>query len=295
MKKMISGLIVFSFSLILLFGCKKNIEEKIDYSPKAIIESSIDEVWVNENSFVIYWNCEDLHVAIESCTLNKDGQVVSLQPGDCLIEEAGLYSVVAINEKNKQDITTFEVLGFDVSSPNASISPSGAVFKNDDGLNVDITCSCSDEKSGIFRCELRDGLDYESSILVETSNGEETITNVSDGISFKVYAIDLAGNISSSQELAVYYDNHAPEVSINPSGFYLMDVYVDITWECDDDDGSGIAACDLMMGDVRVASTIGNVFQRTVRVDQEGTFYVYARDKAGNESYSDQLILVLEY
>ena len=127
------------------------------------------------------------------------------------------------------------------------------------------------------------------------ANGDWTLADIDvdfgtfrDGnISISAVATDEAGNNSVSDVQTIMLDTNAPQiVSLKSDANIWVNRNIVITATVDDGTGSGVSVTKYVYGNKEVAylQTNGIAFNGNFTVEENGTYTVYAADRAGNEA-----------
>lgn len=187
--------------------------------------------------------------------------------------ENGTYYVYAKDEAGNVAKKAFTITKIDREAPVITIEPLDNTWTKD---AVTISYSATDNSNDTIRYAVSKNADLNANQIV----GTLTSYSVSENGIYYVYAKDLAGNIAKEKVVIGQIDREAPVLTVNPIPDEWTKGPVIISYSATDDSNDTITYAvsdkdNLAAGEITSTET-------SYTVTQNGTYYVYAKDLAGN-------------
>ena len=187
--------------------------------------------------------------------------------------ENGTYYVYAKDEAGNVSKKAFIISKIDTESPVITIEPIDRSWTNG---SVTISYSATDNSNDTIYYAVSKNDSLEAQQIV----GTLTSYDVTENGTYYVYAKDLAGNVSKRPVEISNIDKDAPVIMLNEYDKNYVNDTLSISVTITDNSNGTILTAISMISNLTAADVTGT--ETTFTILDNGTYYVYAKDEAGN-------------
>ncbi|OBR67588.1 hypothetical protein A7K91_22145 [Paenibacillus oryzae] len=218
-----------------------------------------------------------------------------LSAAEFIADENGMYTVYARDAAGNETVKTVEIKSIFKQAPELMLTPSPSAPTNGDVV-VGIEAAVADDSAGNGLAGLRAAKGDRNAAYFIGGGGEDVLDEsaftADESGMYTVYARDAAGNETVKTLEITNIFKQAPELMLtpSPSGPTNGNVEVGIAAiVAGESAGNGLAELRAAKGDQNAAYFIGGggedvLDESAFTADENGTYTVYARDAAGNET-----------
>ncbi len=208
-------------------------------------------------------------------------QGTDIQEGKFIVEENGIYTAYAKDSAGNETIETIIISNIDMEAPVITLTPSKLDATNT-AIDVDVEVT---DKNTIVAKKWAKGSQNETYFETggEDIQGDSFVVN--ENGTYTVFARDSAGNVSLETIEVSNIDMEAPVIKATPSKVDPVNTEIDVDVEVTEN--VSVAEVKWAAGN-RAAAFFkdgGTILEgESFVVSENGTYTIYARDTAGNES-----------
>ncbi len=212
-----------------------------------------------------------------------------------IADENGTYTVYARDAAGNETVKTVEITNIFKQAPELMLTPSPSAPTNGDVV-VGIEASVAGESAGNGLAELRAAKGAQNAAYFIGGGGEDVLDEsaftADESGTYTVYARDAAGNETVKTVEITNIFKQGPELTLTSSRNTPTNRNVEVgiaATFADESAGNSLAELRAAKGDRNAAYFIGGggedvLDESAFTADESGTYTVYARDAAGNET-----------
>ena len=268
---------------------KKSVEIKnIDREAPVITIEPMDSEWTNISVTVKFSATDDSNDTIYyafSKNPNLTGTDINGTDRTATVTENGIYYVYARDLAGNVAKKEVEIYQLDKEPPVLTVNPYDTSWTKE---SVTITFSATDNSNTTIYY----AFSQNPGLTKDEITGTSTTATASENGTYYVYARDKAGNIAKKEVVINNIDKEPPVITVEPINSNWTKESVTITFSATDNSNDTIYYAFSNSGSLSSADITGS--GKTATVTENGTYYVYAKDKAGNIAKKEVVVTTID-
>lgn len=248
----------------------------IDKTVPVITIDPITSDWTKEDITVTFSATDNSNDTIYYA-VSESGSLTAAQitgtKSSYTVSKNGTYYVYAKDKAGNIAKKIFNVSSIDKEAPVIVIDSFDSAWTN---KNIQITFSATDNSNDTIKY----AVSKSSSLTAAEVNGTETSYTVTANGTYYVYAKDLAGNVAKRSFTIGSIDKEKPVITIHDYNTAWTNTGVTVTYSATDNSNDTIYYAVSSSSSLSASKITGS--ESSYKATSNGTYYVYAKDKAGN-------------
>ncbi len=255
---------------------EKVVVGQIDREAPVLTVNPISDEWTKGPVTISYSATDDSNDTITYAVSDKDnlaaGEITSTETS-YTVTENGTYYVYAKDLAGNIAKKQVVVSKIDKEAPVITVNPIPDEWTNKD---IEISFSATDNSKD----KLYYAVSTSDNLAADEITGTETSYRTSENGTYFIYAKDLAGNVAKQSVVISKIDREAPVIVIDPISAKWVNDQVTVTFSATDNSNDTIAYVVSEKDNLSAAEINGT--ETSFTATGNGTYYVYAKDLAGN-------------